>query len=423
MSVWRGPWRVPVGLAYLAFILVGVNAGVGGVLLPAQIADYRVDMATIGITFFFSGAGFLAGGATSGVLIQRFGMRALLLGATGLYVVAAFYTATRPPFWALVAVQLLVGYGTGVLESVLNVFLADLPSATTLLNHLHAFFGVGALLGPLLAAWMLGFVAWPVVWLVLGLAGLPLIVGFFLAYPRKAGEVRNQVPDIPPAEIHDTPAAPLGDAVLVSAPAGAPAKPRGGLLTAALRMPAVMLASIFLSVYVGLEVSVGNWGYTFLVQEHAQAHLIAGYTVSGYWLGLTAGRFLISPLAARAGLSAMGMTFVCLAGVTAGVGLIWAAPAGAVAATGFVLLGFFLGPLFPTAMAVVPALIESRLVPTAIGVINGLSVVGGALFPWMAGAIAEGVGVWTLMPFTLTLALVQLMVWWLLSRRMTASPA
>lgn len=192
MSVWRGPWRVPVGLAYLAFILVGVNAGVGGVLLPAQIGDYGVDMATIGITFFFFSGGFFAAGMTSGSLIQRFGMRVSLVAAVGIFVVGALYTAVRPPFVALVLVQFVVGYGIGLMESVLNAFLADLPSATTLLNHLHAFFGVGALIGPLLAAWMLGFVRWPVVWLVMALAGVPLIAGILLAYPRKRDEVRNR---------------------------------------------------------------------------------------------------------------------------------------------------------------------------------------------------------------------------------------
>ena len=61
---------------------------------------------------------------------------------------AGLYLATRPPFVAFVLVQLVLGYGTGVLESVLNVYIAALPGATTLLNRLHAFFGVGALIGP-----------------------------------------------------------------------------------------------------------------------------------------------------------------------------------------------------------------------------------------------------------------------------------
>jgi fucose permease len=229
---------------------------------------------------------------------------------------------------------------------------------------------------------------------VLAVVCVPLVAGFVLAYPRRDGDGVINEP--------------------------APATPaRSGLLAAVMRSPAVLLACAFLAVYVGLESSAGSWGFTYLVGEHAQSELTAGYTISGYWLGLTAGRFLISPIATRIGSTTTGMTYACLGGVAAAVGLIWLAPAAVVAAVGFVLLGFFLGPLFPTAMAVVPYLTEPRLVPTAIGVMNGLSVAGSAGLPWLAGAVAQGAGVWTLMPFAMVLALLQLLIWWFLVARMS----
>jgi len=184
------------------------------------------------------------------------------------------------------------------------------------------------------------------------------------------------------------------------------------------RSPAVMLASVFLAVYVGLEISVGNWGFTFLVEEHAQTGLTAGYIASGYWLGLTLGRFLISPVATRMGLTAVGMTYACLVGVTASTVLTWVAPGVVVATAGFLLLGFFLGPIFPTAMAVVPTLTTARLVPTAIGIMNGVSVIGGAALPWLTGAIGQSVGIWTLMPAVVLLALLQLALWRTIVTRM-----
>jgi hypothetical protein len=66
-------------------------------------------------------------------------------------VLGTLYLVTRPPFLAFLAVPLVTGYANGVLESVLTVYLAGLPDATTQLNRLHAFFGVGALLGPVMA--------------------------------------------------------------------------------------------------------------------------------------------------------------------------------------------------------------------------------------------------------------------------------
>jgi fucose permease len=179
---------------------------------------------------------------------------------------ARLVTATRPAFAAFVAVQVVAGYGTGVLESVLNAYLAALPASTTLLNWLHAFFGVGALSGPPLATWMLGFTAWTSVWLVLALACVPLVAGFLLTMrPPQTGQ--------PPE----------------TEPPGT-AQPRVGLLGTAVRRPAVLLGAAFLAVYVGLEISVGNWGFSFLVAERGHAELLAGYTVSGYRLGLTLGQ-------------------------------------------------------------------------------------------------------------------------------------
>src|SRR2546429_7908866 len=54
--------RPPVLVSYAAFVLIGITAGVSGVLLPAQMGDYGVDRATIGITFFTTSAGFVLAG-------------------------------------------------------------------------------------------------------------------------------------------------------------------------------------------------------------------------------------------------------------------------------------------------------------------------------------------------------------------------
>jgi fucose permease len=373
-----------VALACAAFVFAGLGASVGGVLLLAQMDDYGVGRAAIGATFFTGSAGFVVAGLATGGLMHRLGVRLALVVGAGVYVVAALYLATRPPFLLFVAVQFVTGFGVGVLESVLNAYLTELPDAVTLLNRLHGFFGVGALLGPPLAAWAVGRASWTVVWLALAVVGVLLCIGFLVAYPRR---------------------------VAVSADGGIDdaAPSANGLLLAALRQPAILLGSTLLALYVGLEMSGGNWAFGYLVQGRGEAELAAGYVVSGYWLGLTLGRFLVGPIAARIGLTASDVMLTCLAGVTVAAALTWLLP---FAAVGLLVLGFFLGPVFPTAMALVPDLAPERLVPTAIGVMNAGSVVGGAVLPWLAGLFAQRVGVWTLMPYLLALAVLQLLAWW-----------
>lgn len=379
-------------LSYLAFILVGVSGGVGSVLLPAQMADYHVDMATIGLTFFTFSAGYFLAGSVTGPLMARFGTRAALLVGGALFALVTAYLGLRPPFVVFVLVQLLTGFGMGILESVLNVYLAALPAATTLLNRLHAFFGVGALLGPLLAAWMLQTQEWTAVYLVVAALTVPVILAFLVIFPAHT-----------PAEAE---------------PHGGPR----GLLGTVARQPAVLLAAVFLTVYVGLEISVGNWGYTYLLGEHQQAALVASWSISAYWLGLTIGRFVISPVAIRLGVGAARMVLGCLVGIVVALLVIWWAPVPVLASVGLAVLGFFLAPLFPTLLAVVPRLTSPRLVPTAIGLINGLSVIGGSALPWLAGAVAGGVGLWTLMPYALALAAVQIVVWRAVTSRMVPEP-
>ena len=392
--------RPPVLMSYAAFVLVGISVGISGVLLPSQMASYGVDRATIGITFFTGSVGFVLARVSTGALIHRAGIRIALTAGGGAFVLAGLYLATRPPFAAFMLAQLVAGYGTGVLESALNVYIAGLPSATTLLNRLHAFFGVGALAGPPLAAWILGFASWTVVWLVVSVVCIPLVAGFLLAYPGP----QESAPGTPGTPVvHAVPEGPTR----TPAPAAAPR----GMLHTALRDRGVQLGAAMLFVYVGIELGVGNWGFSYLVQTRTLPDSVAGYTVSGFWLGLTLGRFLISPIAARVGATTAAMIYACLAGISAAILLAWLSPAAVVACVAFGLLGFFLGPVFPTTMAIVPRLTQPRLVPTAIGVMNAGSVIGGSALPWLAGTLAQNTGMWVLLPFVLALSAVQFAVW------------
>ena len=49
------------------------------------------------------------------------------------------------------------------------------------------------LIGPAFAAWMVGFAPWTVVMLVLAVAGVPLVPGLLVAYPRAASRAGIKV--------------------------------------------------------------------------------------------------------------------------------------------------------------------------------------------------------------------------------------
>jgi fucose permease len=146
-----------------------------------------------------------------------------------------------------------------------------------------------------------------VVYLVLAAAYGPLVVGFLVSYPRRQPAESDVPPPESPAALAELPGPRQG----------------GGLLDAVLRERGVLLGAAFLAVYVGLEIGMGNWGFSYLVEARGLSRSLAGYSVSGYWLGLTVGRFVISPISARIGATTASMMYACLIGVvaaTAGAG-------------------------------------------------------------------------------------------------------
>jgi fucose permease len=378
--------RARIAAAFYAIAFIGISAGAGGVLLPDQMADYTIDKSTVGLMFLTFSAGYIACAAANGVLIHHLGIRMHLMVGTALSLGALALSALRPGFAIFLILQSVYGFGIGALDAGLNSFLSTLSRSAALLNYFHAFFGVGALAGPVLAAQML---AWDLPWNAffgfLAVLLVPLLVSMSLYPPTEGADPVSRPP-----------------------------------ISGALRLSAVWLAAAFLAVYVGLESSMGNWGFTFLTEARGQPVLTAGWIVSAFWAGLTLGRFTLNALAERFGVGVVGLSAVCIGGVAVSALGTWLVPTATAAAVGMITLGFFLGPFYPTIIAALPGLVPERLVATAIGVLVAVSIVGGALFPYAVGASAQWIGAWSLLPICFALAGLLGLFWWRIARRMSA---
>ncbi|MBO0780669.1 MAG: MFS transporter, partial [Ktedonobacteraceae bacterium] len=175
--------RQQIGIAFYGFILIGLSGGSWGVILPSLITYYGVDKATIGLIFFGSALGYLISASISGLLLARLGMARFLVVGAGIFLVGMVLLALGPPFALVMVTRVLQGAGVGIIETGLNNYISRLPRNTTLMNYLHAFFGVGSLVGPIVASAIL-VREWPwnsVPTLWSGLV-LLLILGFGLGY-------------------------------------------------------------------------------------------------------------------------------------------------------------------------------------------------------------------------------------------------
>lgn len=381
--------RLTIGTSFFAFILIGINDGAVGVLLPGMQSTYHTGKDTISLLFLAGTAGYFIASFNNGLLLNKLGNRRFLLLATVIMGLGFALLSSRPPFLLLLLGIVPIGFGGAMLDAGLNSYIAGLPNNTVLLNYLHAFYGAGALLGPLVASSFLaiGWI-WNTVYFVwIGLAVLTFIgIGVAFQLADKAVVVHT--------EEH---------------------KEGGNVLLLALRERVVWLAALFLLFYVGTEVSLGSWSFSFLTQERHGQLLYSGWTVSGYWIGLTLGRLLLGRVAQRIG--NRRLIEACLVGVVVGILLLWFIPQLAVSAFALCLTGFSLGPIFPTTIALMPDTVSSRILASAIGFLASLGSMGGALLPWVAGNLAQHFGLWTLLPYVIVLTAIMLVLWIIIQTR------
>ncbi len=346
--------------AYWSFIVLGAGNVFLGPALSPLLSAFHVSPSASGLLFIASTTGYLIGVLVGGPSGDRWGRRAVLLTGAVLYGLglAGFGLATA---WVEIVVALFVlGAGGGVLDSGSNALINDLaaPSKHAMeQNLLHTFFGIGALIGPLLiGASLAAHGGWRPAYLIGAAASLALVLVLARAQlPRREGHA--------------------------SAP---PVSPRTMLTMAG--HPLILVMGLMIGAYTGAEVLVGDWSATYLHQiQHLDA-VAAATSVSLFWGGLAGGR-LLSAILSRwfsGHVLLLGTSALSLIATT----VLALAPSAPVALVALAAAGLGFAAIFPLVMA-----LAGELFPDATGSVAGLLIacasLAGAAFPWLAGVLVQ----------------------------------
>ena len=153
-------------------------------------------------------------------------------------------------------------------------------------------------------------------------------------------------------------------------------------------IPVILLALAFL-MYVGAEVSFGNWVYTYALTLGLGTVITSAYLTSAFWGTFTVGRLLGVWISTRA--RAATILFVDLVGCLASLGviLLWRDSALALWA-GAIGVGLFMASVFPTMLLLAGEHMH------VTGAITGWFLVGGGaggmIWPWVIGQAFVGIG-------------------------------
>ncbi|KAJ7216363.1 MFS general substrate transporter [Mycena pura] len=173
-------------------------------------------------------------------------------------------------------------------------------------------------------------------------------------------------------------------------------------------LSAVHLMALFLFVHVGVGVTNSGWTVTYMLNVRGGG-ASAGYIAAGYAGGVVLGRIALIPLNKLVGESRI----VYIYGLVA-IGLqlvVWLVPSLIGGAVAIAFGGLVSGPIYPLALNRAAKLFPPWLLTATMSWMAAMATVGGAVVPFIAGAISSRVGIKSIQPVIVAGMALMLVLW------------
>jgi MFS transporter, AAHS family, vanillate permease len=194
---WHGLSVVVVGLCFLLNMLDGADLLIMSFVAPVLAVEWQVSPERLGVVFSASLAGMAIGCLLVAPLADRFGRRAMILGA--LVVVAAAMMAsgfvTTVP--ALIAMRLLVGVGVGTIGVSMTAMATEFAPekhASFAAGVVQAGWPIGSIATALVAAQLIEGYGWQALLAGIGAASVALLAVVALTLPESVAFLLGRQP-------------------------------------------------------------------------------------------------------------------------------------------------------------------------------------------------------------------------------------
>ncbi|MBL8096222.1 MAG: MFS transporter [Anaerolineales bacterium] len=356
-------------LAYVAFIALGMPDGLLGVAWPSMRQGFGIPLDAMGALLVAATSGYMVSSFLSGRLISRFGVGQVLAASCALTGSILFGYTLVPSWEFMVALGVGAGLGAGAIDAGLNTYVAS-HFGEGLMQWLHASFGVGVTLGPIIMTIVLSTLnAWRPGYITVALFQGALALSFVLTLP-----MWNRKDDAP-----------------VEAEQPKRLTEYKTSLRETLRQPRVWLSIVMFLMYTGAEATLGVWAYTLLTESRGVEPAAAGLWTGSYWAMFTVGRALAGLYTKRVGLDTL--LLISLAGALAGAILLWLAPAPVFNLVAVAVIGFSIAPVFPALVSDTSRRVGARFAANTIGMQIAGAGLGAALVPGLAGVLARRISI------------------------------
>ncbi|KAM5531233.1 hypothetical protein V8D89_015099 [Ganoderma adspersum] len=373
---------------------MGWNDGTTGPMLPRIQDHYHVNFAIVSLIFVFGACGYVFGGMANVYLTDKFGFGKVLLIGAAFQVIAYTMISPAGPFPLMCCAFFLIGFGLSLQNAHANGFVASLKrDSPTKMGFLHGSYGLGALISPLISTqfakspthWSLHYVTSAGVYVTI------FAILWFVFRGRRQEEVLEEEGEV------GTDADAVG------------ANKYKQIFT----LKEVHFLALFALIYVGIEVTLGGWSVTFILDKrHGDSS--SGYIASGFFGGLMLGRILLLWLNKKIGERLALFIYALIA-----IGLevtVWLVPSLIENAVAVSFVGLVLGPMYPILMNHSTRILPRWLLTGCMGYIAGIGQAGSAVLPFLTGLLASRFGIVSLQPFIVSMMSTLIVIWAVIPR-------
>ena len=364
-----------LAVIYLIFVSLGLPDSLLGSGWPKMQVEFGVPSSYAGYVFMMISAMTIISALLSPKLIQRLHVKWVVTVSIMLTIFGLLGFSFCTQYWMLLVCAIPYGLGAGAIDAAMNHYVANNYSGAVM-NFLHCFYGVGAMISPYLMALAIKVAHWNegYRWTAFLQIGILLVVisswSLWQQNDSKADESK-----IDSAGIKET-----------------------------IKQPGVMATLLAFFAYCAGEATCFLWvpSYFAGTRTGISSELVASFG-SLIFGGLMIGRLIAGFIANRLGDRRMirSGTMVELIGI-----LLTALPIKGylVAAIGFLIIGIGMGPIYPSIQHMAPINFGKRYSASVIGLQMAFAYTGSTFMPTVFGILQQKLGIWIMPLYLLVFA-------------------
>lgn len=370
-------------LTYLMFMMFAMTSDSVGEIIKEVKAAFDVTNAQASLMHSLPMLGIALAGLFLGFLADKLGRKPTIILGLAIFGLACYSFLIANDFVFIVALMSLSGIAVGIFKTGALALIGDISSSTrqhtATMNGAEAFFGVGAIIGPLTVAWLIHQgVAWQYLYVIAGgICTLLIIVAAWVRYPAHHRQ-SDSTSDV-----------------------GNPDKVSLGKSLKLVKNPYALGFSVGAFLYVAAESAIYVWMPSYLVCDAVDmqstyacysdglTRQLAIYSVTAFFVLRALGRFVGIWMMARFNWALVLMVFsgaivVCfVAGLAVGKHL---------ALFLFPLTGIFMSVIYPTFNSKGISCFEKHQHGSVAGVILFFTAAGAAAGPLIMGLVSDAMG-------------------------------